>query len=362
MSEHAIALSRRTFIAGGLATMAATGLLSAHPTEAFAVTSDQKKAEAAEALSKLDALQQKLDLASDDLVAARLEKEEAQAKMEEAQGKIDEASEKIVDLQDKLGTRARGMYRSGSFSFLDVLLSATTFQAFTTNWDTLNQMNENDSAMVEETKSLKAEVEAQKAEYAEQERVAAQKEAEAEKTTTEAQALVDEMQATYDSLSAEVAQLMEAERQAREAQALREAQATYGTDDDTTPSNPSSNGSSNGSSSSGGHAPSPGGSDWKSRAESLLGTPYDYGAGGPSPIDCSGFVGYALTGRFGHPLGDSRNMATFPRVSEPYPGCICVKPGHVALYYGNGQLIHANGYGYGVQITAMGSGYTFHRY
>ncbi len=358
MSEHTNALSRRTFIAGGLATVAGATLLATDPIDAFAVTSEQKKAEAAETLSKLDALQQKLDLASDDLIAARIEKKNAQDKMEEAQGRIDEANGQIADLQDKLGTRAKGMYRSGSFSFLDVLLSATTFQAFTTNWDTLNQMNENDAAMVEETKSLKAEVETQKAEYAKQEEVAAQKEAEAEKTTSEAQALVDEMQATYDSISAEVAQLMEAERQAREEQALREAQSRYGTNDNTSSSSSSSSGSNGGSS----HRPSPGGSDWKSRAESLLGTPYDYGAGGPSPIDCSGFVGYALTGQFGHPLGDSRNMATFPQVSEPYPGCICVKPGHVALYYGNGQLIHANGYGYGVQITAMGSGYTFHSY
>ncbi len=361
MSEHINALSRRTFVAGGLAAVASTALLSVDPVQAFAVTSDEKRAEAAEALNKLDALQQKLDLASDDLVAARLEKEEAQAKMDEAQERIDAASDQITDLQDKLGTRARGMYRSGSFSFLDVLLSATTFQAFASNWDTLNKMNESDAVMVEETKSLKAEVEEQKAEYAKQEQVAAQKEAEAEKSTTEAQALVDEMQATYDSLSAEVAQLMEAERQAREEQALAEAQRQYGTNDDASSSSSNSNSSSN-SSNPPSQAPSPGGSDWKSRAESLLGTPYDYGAGGPSPIDCSGFVGYALTGSFGHPLGDSRNMATFPQVSEPYPGCICVKPGHVALYYGNGQLIHANGYGYGVQITAMTGGYTFHRY
>lgn len=166
MSEHSNALSRRTFLASGLATVAGAGILSANPMKAFAVTSAEKQAEAAATLDRLQAMEVKLDQASNDYFTALSEQEAAQEKMDEAQAKIDEASDQIADLQDKLGTRARGMYRSGSFSFLDVLLSATTFQAFTTNWDTLNQMNENDSKMVEETKSLKAEVEVQKAEYA----------------------------------------------------------------------------------------------------------------------------------------------------------------------------------------------------
>ena len=48
MSEHAIALSRRAFI-GTAAVAGATCLVSLDPIDAFAVTAEEKKAEAAPA-------------------------------------------------------------------------------------------------------------------------------------------------------------------------------------------------------------------------------------------------------------------------------------------------------------------------
>ena len=75
-------------------------------------------------------MQEKLDRAEVSLYAAETERDDAQARMDEAQGRIDSASSRISELQDKLGNRARSMYRSGSSTFLDLLLGATTFQAF----------------------------------------------------------------------------------------------------------------------------------------------------------------------------------------------------------------------------------------
>ena len=79
-----------------------------------------------------------------------------------------------------------------------MLTSSTSFQAFTNNWDLLNNMNESDAQMVQETKDLRAVVE-------EQEKVEAEKASQAEQAKNETKALVDEAQATYDSLSAEAA-------------------------------------------------------------------------------------------------------------------------------------------------------------
>ncbi len=357
MSEHTNALSRRTFIAGGLATVAGATLLATDPIDAFAVTSEQKKAEAAETLSKLDALQQKLDLASDDLIAARIEKKNAQDKMEEAQGRIDEANGQIADLQDKLGTRAKGMYRSGSFSFLDVLLSATTFQAFTTNWDTLNQMNENDSQMVEDTKALRTEVEQQKAEFTAQEAVAAEKAETAAAVKAEAEQLVNELQATYNALSAEAARLLaeeeEARRRAEEERARAEEEARRR-------SQGGGGGGSYNAPVDNSKAQTVTGNVVVDRAYSQYGKPYVWAAVGPNSYDCSGFVSYCLSGSCSR-LGTTYTFLGWTAVTDPQPGDICVNAQHCGIYVGNGMMVHAS-VSQGVVEAPVWSSMVYRRY
>ena len=108
---------------------------------------DEKQAEADAVRNQLVGLQADLEAAADSYKQALDAQEVAQAAMEAEQVKIDEANGKIADLQDKLGTRARSMYRSGSSSFLDFVMGATSFEEFTQNWDLLNKMNENASTM-----------------------------------------------------------------------------------------------------------------------------------------------------------------------------------------------------------------------
>ena len=215
MSEHTRPFSRRAFVGGAAAFGISLCLPTLTPTPAHAVTAAEKQAEANAALEKLNAMQEKLDRASDAHFEAVEERKAAEARMDEAQGRIDDASSRISELQGQLGDRARSMYRSGSSTFLDLLLGSTTFQAFASNWDLLNDMNENDANMVEETKTLRAEVESEKAVYAEQRDVADKKAKEAEEVEKEANALVDQMTETYNSLSAEAAELLRQEEEAQ---------------------------------------------------------------------------------------------------------------------------------------------------
>lgn len=380
MSEHTRPFSRRAFVGGAAAFGISLCLPPLTPVKAHAVTAAEKQAEANAALEKLNAMQEKLDRAEVSLYAAETERDDAQARMDEAQGRIDSASSRISELQDKLGNRARSMYRSGSSTFLDLLLGATTFQAFASNWDLLNDMNQNDADMVEETKTLRSEVESEKAVYEEQRNVAAQKAEEAEAVKKEAESLVSQMQDTYNSLSEEAAQLLAEEEAAREAAALAAAQAAeeearrQAEEEERRQQQSNSGGNSGGGSGSGGNSggSSGGGSSNNSKPQTVggtavdraygeLGKPYSWGAVGPDSYDCSGLVSYCLLGRHSR-LGTAASFMGYTRVSNPKPGDICCNDHHCGIYIGDGQMIHAPRTGDVVKISAVHSGMIYTRY
>jgi len=363
VGEHSQVFSRRSFVGTGAALCATAVAAACLPDQALAVpTSAEKRAEAAAVLDSLNAMQEQLDIAAAAYADALAEQEAAQAKMDEAQAKIDEAKARIVTLQDHLGTRARSMYRSGSLTFLDLLLGATDFKSFTTNWDLLNDLNEEDAEMVQETKDLKAEVETQKAVYEEQERIAAEKAAEAAELVAEAEAVVSEMQATYDALSAEAAALLAQEQAAREEAMRQEAErneqngtagnnASSGGGSSTPPSNVNNN-----------KPQSVSGNAVVDRAYSQIGKPYKWAACGPDSFDCSGLVSYCLSGRFGYRLGSTTTFMGWTRVTDPRPGDVCTTSSHCGIYIGGGQMIHAPQTGYTVCVASVRSNMIYVRY
>ena len=354
MGEHALALRSRILM-GGTALLLSAGLTMSPLalSQAEATPASSKQAEAQAALSSLNAMKTKLADAESNYGAAMVEQAEAQQRMDEAQERIDEANGQISDLQDQLSVRAKNMYKSGATSFLDILLGASTFQAFTTNWDMLNTMNQNDADMVQETKDLREEVQEKKAEYAEQEKVAAEKAQEMETIVKETEALVGEQQAVYDSLSAEAAALVKQEEEAAEAARQQQIQ-----------NRPSSNGNNNGN--GGGYnepayVPSSGNAivdrarSWVGRAE------YVWGACSPGAFDCSGFVSHCLTGGYSR-LGSTSTFMNWPRVSDPQPGDVAVNYGHCGIYIGGGQMIHAATEGVGVIQGPVQAGMIYVRY
>ncbi|HJF64456.1 MAG TPA: NlpC/P60 family protein [Gordonibacter urolithinfaciens] len=357
MREHTNGLSRRAFI-GGAVMLGAASIVA--PTTAFAATAAEKQAEADAVRNQLVGLQADLEAAADSYKQALDAQEVAQAAMEAEQVKIDEANGKIADLQDKLGTRARSMYRSGSSSFLDFVMGATSFEEFTQNWDLLNKMNENDGQMVDETKTLREELQASKDEYARQEKIAADKAAEAKVIQTEAEAKVAQATELVNSLDAE-AQALLAEEQAAAARAAAEQAAAEeaARQAQQSPSNGGGSGSGAGSGGGGSSYVPPvynngggGGSVGNygsvvDYAMSRIGCPYVWAAEGPNAFDCSGLVRWAYL-QVGVSLPhytESLYACAKNRVpvSEARPGDVLYRPGHVgiAVSYGGSHYVHA---------------------
>ena len=359
MSEHTIGLSRRTFLTGA----AALGALSVMaPTTAFAETAAEKQAEADAVRNQLIGLQTDLEAAEISYYAALDERDAAQTAMEAEQAKIDDANSQINDLQDKLGTRARNMYRNGSTSFVDFVLGAASFEEFTQNWDLLNKMNENDADMVDQTKTLREELQAAKDEFARQEQIASAKAEEAKQIQSEVQAKVDQATELVNSLDAEAQELLQQEQAAAAAAAAAEAAAEAERQRQAEAAASAGN-SGGGSGSSGGGGGGNGGGGggsvvYPSRpvgsydsvvgyAMSRIGCPYIWGAEGPDSFDCSGLVTWAYR-QVGISLPHQSEAqysaaARVVSVSEARPGDVLWRYGHVgiAVSSGGSHYVHA---------------------
>ena len=107
-------------------------------------------------------------------------------------------------------------------------------------------------------------------------------------------------------------------------------------------------------------------------AKQYLGTPYVYGGSSPRGFDCSGFM-YYLYGQYGYSLwrgagGQWNNNGTKVDKSQLQPGDLVffsdsVDPiGHVGMYIGNGQFIHASSGKGCVVITSLSSSYYANHY
>lgn len=380
MSQSIIDLSRRAFI-GGAAALGATSLII--PEFAFAETAAEKQAEADAVRNQLVGLQADLETAGENYYAALDEQESAQRSMEEQQVKIDETTEEIEGLQDRLSTRARSMYRSGSTTFIDFLLGASSFAEFTQNWELLNQINANDADLVDQTKAAREQLQAAKDEFARQEQIAAQKAAECKQIHDEVQVKVQNATDLMNSLDEEARILLEEEQAkaaaAAAAQAQEEAEAAAaaaGGNGGGNQGGGGNDGGGNGGGNDGGYQggggnggggstivyPGGGGSAGDNSAAysyacSRIGCPYVWGAEGPDSFDCSGLVTWAYR-QLGIelPHQSEAQMARATRVvsvSEARPGDVLWRYGHVGIAggYGGTPYVHAPTFGACVRNT-----------
>jgi cell wall-associated NlpC family hydrolase len=101
-------------------------------------------------------------------------------------------------------------------------------------------------------------------------------------------------------------------------------------------------------------------------AVKLVGAPYRYGGMSPKGFDCSGLVLYSYRQAgvtLPHSTEQQRHLGKPVRRSELRPGDLVFfdqrgkKHGHVALYVGNGEMVHAPSSGKRVRRDRLDSPY-----
>ena len=90
-------------------------------------------------------------------------------------------------------------------------------------------------------------------------------------------------------------------------------------------------------------------------AHAQIGKPYVWGAAGPSSFDCSGLVQWIFNDNLGYSVprvaADQGSYSTPISIGELQPGDILWTSGHIGIYVGNGEMVHAPQPGDVVKLT-----------
>lgn len=307
------------------------------PVRAFGEPVATKRAQAAGVQKQVAELDTKVEIASEAYNEANAAYKKVTTKVTATEKRLKKLKARQDTLQAHLDTRVEGMYRSGPLGFLEILFGASSFEEFSTSWDLLQQLSEQDADAVAELKSTRIEVTATKTELK-----TAQAQAKKERDALAQQKASIESQLAgrkklLRGLESEIAQL-EKEAEAAAAKSW----------------SPPSAGDSGGDP---GTAPKGG---VVAIAKSKLGAPYVWAADGPNSFDCSGFTMwvYAQVGvRLPHSSRAQYNSGPHVSKANLQPGDLVFFGSpihHVGMYVGGGQYIHAPHTGDVVKISSLG--------
>ena len=269
-----------------------------------------------------------------------------------------EAEETEKQQYEDMKLRIKYMYEQGNGSAVEALVTSENFSDLVNKAEYVQNVHDYDREKLAEYVATKEQVAELKTSLEEEQKALEEKEAEFTEKQENLNTMITSKEAEIADLDAELQEI--AAEAARQQEEERRAQEEANRNNS---NNNNSNNSNNGGNSSGGNKGNGGSSgssssyvpgDAVSRAKSALGKPYVWGAVGPNAFDCSGLVGFCLTGKYKRSYTSS-SFAGLPEVSDPRPGDVCYRVGHVGIYVGGGQMIHAPHTGSVVQYASVPS-------
>ncbi|MGX9885727.1 NlpC/P60 family protein [Streptomyces sp. NPDC002276] len=291
-----------------------------------------------EVKAKVDALYEQAEQATEKLDGAQEKQEKLQKEISTIQDNVARGQEELNKLRDGLGTMASAQYRTGGIDpSIQLFLSSDPS-------DYLDKASTMDQLSAQQVEAL-TKIQSKQRELAQERAEASTKLKDLSATRTELKKKKDEVKAKLASAQKILNTLTAAEKAS-----LAQDQA-----------NAASRSTSRVNLGNTGSASSRAAAAFAA-AQSVLGSPYVYGASGPSSFDCSGLTSWAY----------AQAGVSIPRTSEAQAnagtritsesdlkvGDLVIFYGdyhHVGLYAGNGQVLHAPHTGAVVRYESIGN-------
>ncbi|MFJ9866324.1 NlpC/P60 family protein [Streptomyces sp. NPDC101165] len=289
-----------------------------------------------EVKAKVDKLYEQAEQATEKYNGAKEKQQKLQKEISTIQDNVARGQQELNKLRDGLGSLATAQYRSGGIDSSVQLFLSSNPDDFLDKASTLDQLSSQQVEALKKIQDKQRELAQERAEATDKLKDLAATRTELGKKKQEVQGKLAEAQKLLNTLTAKekaalAAQQARANRSSTERVDLGDAPPASGR-----------------------------ASAAFSAAQSKIGTPYVYGASGPSSFDCSGLTSWAY-GQAG---------VSIPRTSEAQAnagtriynqadlkvGDLVIFYGdyhHVGLYAGNGQVLHAPHTGAVVRYEAM---------
>nr|WP_205611245.1 C40 family peptidase [Clostridium sporogenes] len=277
---------------------------------------------------------------------------------------IEKAQKQIESREDLFNKRVRAMYISGFDSYADIILESEGLSDLITRVDTVKKVMGFDQGVIKELKTKKEEIKEKKVALDKKSTEIAQLKAENEKKLASVKSEKSKTELEAENLrkqkeeAAKAAQRQAAERQAAQSQSSVSQSRGGSSVSVEAPSSSESSSSSSSSSKPSNPAPPATHGDVVGYAMQFQGVPYVWGGTSPSGFDCSGFVQYVYRNAAGIelPRDTYGQIGAGTRVSQDQlqPGdLVFPHTGHVGIYIGGGQMIHAPHTGDVVKISSV---------